>query len=108
MLKQVLNITGGLSQKQIQDNPDYEHYDYISLGYVCKGINNSQGHSKLTIELGKDPIKLKQNHTVLKMTHKYYHLHSQTPHHTDVEYYQWSGNLYDYIKKYIKKGKQNE
>ena len=105
MLKQVMKISSELTQKHTlsQDSIDYDHYNYVDLGYVCKGINNDEGYSKIKIELGRDPIKPSpEPYTVLKMTHDYYYTYSQTAHSTEIEYFSWSVDLYDYIKNYIK------
>ena len=98
----------GFYQTLIQDRGEYESWNYINLGMICVGVKNDEGYSRVYAELGCDPDKeqaKKHGYQVIRLTHKYFFTHQNEPHHTDVEYWNWTGNIFDYVKE-IKKRKQ--
>tara|TARA_Y100000310_G_scaffold281120_1_gene301398 strand:- start:93 stop:419 length:327 start_codon:yes stop_codon:yes gene_type:complete len=98
----------GFYQTLIQDRDEYEFWNYINLGMICVGVKNDEGYSRVYAEIGCNPDKeqaKKHGYQVIRLTHKYFFTHQNEPHHTDVEYWNWTGHIFDYVKE-IKKRKQ--
>lgn len=93
------------SIEQLQVKYDYTSFDWVDLGFVCRGVDNNEGYSRIYLALGKQPNdkSKKKEYEVLRMTHKYFYTFSANPHYVDVEYWGWTGRLYDYIRDYLRK-----
>jgi len=104
-----LQLRGSLATQILadQDKTAYGGYHFIDLGFVCKGVENDEGCSRIYMELGKED-KQSKRYTVLKIITKYYFGHQDSHHHADEEYWGWSGNLNDYIRPYILKARRNQ
>ena len=86
-----------------QEKINFDDYDYIDLGYVCRGVKNNQGYSKIFVRIGRESID--KPYTSIRIIEKYYYTFTDTPHHTDDTYYNWTGDLNDYIRQHLKKKK---
>ena len=81
---------------------DISEYNWISVGYVCYGMQNDQGYSRIYVKLGvKRDAKNKYRPTLVEVTEKYYscgsnydyeeyeihHSPRNAPHGQDIVYY---------------------
>ena len=100
MLRQRLRLIPSQKQTQLQDGFNSEDYDFLDLGYVARGVSNDEGHSKIFISLGRlRTAQPTEGYTVIRLVEKYFYTNAQTPHHEEESFYNWEGNLFEYLNE---------
>ena len=102
-LRQSLN----LEQTQTQEEVKPDELIWLDLGWFGYGIRNESGYSKEFISVGTRlgdsayGIVLKGEFKIdtVRITERFYYTNSQEPHHEDESYFEWNGNIADYINK---------
>ena len=110
--KQVQGLYATQTTTQLKIKDEWENWDYIDLGMICFGVKNNEGYAKVFLELGRDPKKVYnkkkyKGFEIARLTHKFYFSNTTSHHHQYRDYWEWTGNVYDYIKE-IKKGLKND
>ena len=87
-------------QKTDEFNPD--DYIWMSLGWARIGVSNEEGYSKEFISIGTEKGTGSTGRNLFRIdaveiAEKFYYSNADTPHHTDYTYYDWTGNLVDYV-----------
>jgi len=96
---QVQGLYRTLSQTQLKEQDEWEKWNYIDLGMICLGVKNGEGYSKVFLEIGCDPNNdIDNKYEIVRLTHKFYFSNQSHHHHSYNEYWEWTGNVYDYIK----------
>jgi hypothetical protein len=112
-----LNLEISLMSKNKQtqrEEIDPDDFLWTSLGLFADGVRNEEGYSKRFIYLGsrRGSLSFKNYHmsemnrkvVVVQVSEKFYYTNSSTHHHEDVDFFEWSGNIKDYIDKRYKGG----
>ena len=86
-------------------NPD--DFVWIPLGHFANGVRNDEGFSKRFMSLGSRRVSMgfKDYHMshlsrkihIVQISEKFYYTNSKKHHHVDVNFFEWSGNIKDYM-----------
>jgi len=94
--------THRLVQKQHQTvEIDPDKYIWCELGWAKTGIKNDEGysHEHLSIGTEKESVSSQRGFriNIVQIIEKFYYSNSTDPHYEEEQYFDWSGNIVDYI-----------
>ena len=100
MLRQRLRLIPSQKQAQLQEEFNSDDYDFLDLGVGAYGVSNDEGYSKIYVSLGRlRTAPSTEDYTVVRLVEKYFYTNAQTSHQEEESFYNWEGNLFEYLNE---------